>query len=335
LSDLNDLERDSAAEDAAQEEEEQNLDEEEDDNTYTDDDTNDSQQQRQQQQEEEIVEEKRRPLQRNQNPYSQQQQQQQQSQAQDVPGERLSRQEKRMATRQQAKPIPARNDRRNRPPQEAPVETTIERYSEVDNPSTQLLPRGVEASRAQQLLAAGELQGVGRKALLKAASRMQAYRTAFIEYQAQRDDYVIYTNTGTDQETGMDRWEPMHYSIHYMTVGQDDKLRDLNATLEDLNRAALNNDTTVRDVNKQIRKMQKAIRNYKLRTYFRMYIGEEDKETGMVLDPDDELQHASNVDVRDMLDSAEWCFQWVPKSRRVKPSDLSGSKADKEYDMIA
>jgi hypothetical protein len=318
LSDLNDLERDSAAEDAAQEEEE-TLQE---DDAYTDDDI----QQQQQEPEEEILEEKRRSPQRNSNPnlnpspFTQEQ-----------PGQHISRQEKRMATRQQAKPIPPRNDRRNRPPQEAAVETTIERYSEVDNPSNQLLPRGVEASRAQQLLAAGELQGVGRKALLKAASRMQAYRTAFIEWQAQRDDYVIFTNTGTDQETGLDNWEPMHYSIHFMTVGQDDKLRDMNATLEDLNRAALNNDTTVKDVNKQIRKMQKAIRNYKLRTYFRMYVGEEDKETGMVLDPDDELQRASNVDVRDMLDSADWCFQWVPKSRRIKPSEVSGSKVETEY----
>ena len=239
-----------------------------------------------------------------------------------------------MAARQQGKPIPKSNDRRNRQPQESPVDTNIERYEEVNNPGSQLLPPGVEASRAQQLLAAGELQGIGRKALLRAASRMQAYRTAFIEWQAQREDYVIFQNTGSDPETGNDKWEPMHYTLHYLTMGQRDLLDDMTGKLEDLKRAAINNDVTVKDVNYQIRKTVKEINKYKLRTYFRMYIGEPDKETG-VLDPDDEYRRSSSVDIRDMLDSAEWCFQWVPKSRRIKPSDTSGSKEDgADYDMI-
>lgn len=216
-------------------------------------------------------------------------------------------------------------------PQESPIESAIDRYSEVDNPSVQLLPQGTEASRAQQLFGVGEIQGIGRQQLLKAASRMQAYRTAFIEWQSQRDDYKIFQFAGTDPETGKDRWEPVTYRLHFMTMGQEEKLRDMNAVLEDYRRAQINNDVSVKDVNKKMRKLQKQILRYKLRTYFRMYVSEPDPETGEI-DPDDELQRASSVDIRDMLDSAEWAFTWVPKSRRIKPSGHSGSKTvEKEY----
>lgn len=325
MSDSNLDEQDSAGgvEQSAQDEEEQVIEDQTEqdegdfepgaDDPYTEDD--------------QVVEEKR-----------QQQQKpkpiQQQSQQQDIPGERLSRQQKRMAERQQAKPTQqqqSKHDRRIRMPQEAPVETGMESYSEVENPSAQILPPGVEPSRAEQLFMAGELQGIGRKALLKAASRMQAYRTAFIEWQAQREDYKIFQNMGTDPDTGNDIWESVTYRLHFLTMGQDEKLRDMNAVLDDYRRAAVNNDTTVKDVNKKIRKLQKQILRYKLRTYFRMYISEPDPETGAITDPDDELQRASSVDVRDMLDSAEWCFQWVPKSRRIKPSEVSGSKTETEY----
>lgn len=305
---------DSSAAQEAQDEEGVSEDQEQDQNFDEDEPYTNS--------EEEIVEEKK-------------QRQQQSSIIQEQPGEQLSRQQKRHPERpQQQRKIPERNDKRNRPPQEAPVDTAIERYSEVDNPSAQLLPAGVEASRAQQLLAAGELQGIGRKTLMKAASRMQAYRTAFIEWQSQRDDFVIFANVGRDEQTGKDRWEANHYSLHFLTMGQDEKLRDMAATLEDLRRAKVNNDTTVKDVNAQIRKFEKAILKFKLRTYFRMYIGEINKQTGM-LDPDDEFERSSSVDVRDMIDSAEWAFTWVPKSRRIKPSADSSSKAsENEYDMI-
>lgn len=298
----NELFQDNAAEGAAQEEEvaeDQEQEEFAEDESYTNS-------------EEEIVEEKKQPK------------------FQDEPGERLPRSQKRMAEREQGKPLPKsnnNNDRRNRLPQESPVDSNIERYSEVDNPSPQLLSPGEEPSRAEQLFAAGELQGIGRKQLIRAASRMQAYRTAFIEWQAQRDDYKIFQNVGNDPKTGKDQWEPVTYRLHFMTMGQEERLRDMNATLADLQRAQQNNDTSVSAVNTKIRKVQKAILRFKLRTYFRMYISDKDPEDGTI-DPDDELQRASSVDVRDMIESAEWAFTWVPKSRRIKPSELSGSKAE-------
>jgi hypothetical protein len=251
--------------------------------------------------------------------------------AQEQPSMHLKRQEKRTATRDFNKPttIPKNNDRRNRPAMESPIEKPIERYSELDNPSTQLLPPGTEASRQQQLFNVGELQGLGRKTLMKAASRMQAYRTAFIDWQAQRDDYVIFQNTGRDENTGLDRWEPMHYALHFLTVGQSNRIKSVNYKIQDLRRAAQNNDLSVKDVYTQIDKAEDTLQKLKLSLYFRMYIGKDDD------DPDDELQRSSQVDVRDMLDSAEWCFQWVPKSRRIKPSEPSGSKTGEiEYDMI-
>jgi hypothetical protein len=312
----NELLDNSGATEAAQEEEE--FSEDQDQEEFSEDEpyTNS---------EEEIVEDSK--------------QKQQHQQFQEQPGEQLSRQQKRNAERQQSKPLPRPNnnnnskDRRNRLPQESPVDSNIERYSEVENPSSQLLDPGVEPSRAQQLFAAGELQGIGRKALIRAASRMQAYRTAFIEWQAQRDDYIIFQNVGTDSKTGKDQWEPVTYRLHFLTMGQEERMRDMTATLSDLQRAQQNNDTSVSAVNTKIRKVQKAILRFKLRTYFRMYISDKDPEDGTI-DPDDELQRASSVDVRDMIDSAEWAFQWVPKSRRIKPSELSGSKAESEYGMI-
>lgn len=263
-----------------------------------------------------------------------QQQQQKQKTFQDIPGEQLNRQQKRMAERQQAKPAAPTttaqsrtngNDKRVRMPQESPVETGMENYSEVENPSSQLLPPGEQPSRAQQLWQIGELQGIGREALVNAASRMQAYRYAFIDWQSQREDYKIFQNVGTDPDTGMDKWEPMTYRLHFLTMGQEEKLRDMVAVLEDHRRARANNDTTVMDVNKKIRKLEKQVTRYKLRTYFRMFISEPDPQTGAI-DPDDEYQRASQVDIRDMIDSAEWCFQWVPKSRRIPPSAASGSR---------
>lgn len=313
MSDAN-LDDSSVAQAEAQEEEEVAEDQEqedfEEDQPYTNS-------------EEEVTEEKRarqRPRQ----------------ETQDIPGEHISRQEKRTVTREQGKPLPTRNnngnDRRIRMPQESPVDSNIEKYSEVDNPSAQILPPGEEPSRAAQLFNAGELQGIGRKALIRAASRMQAYRTAFIEWQSQRDDYKIFQNTGTDPDTGKDIWAPVTYQLHFLTVSQEEKLRDMNATLADLQRAQQNNDQSITAVNTKIRKVQKAILRYKLRTYFRFLI-DEDPDTNEV-GPDDELHRASSVDVRDMVDSAEWAFQWVPKSRRIKPSEVSGSRRENEFAMI-
>jgi hypothetical protein len=248
----------------------------------------------------------------------------------------VKRQEKRVATRDQAKPVPAinkSNDRRNRAPTESTIEKPLEPYDEIDNPSPQILPKGVEPSRAEQIIGTGELQGIGRKILMKEASRMQAYRTAFIAWQSQRDDYVIFQKTGHDPQTGNDIWEPMHYAIHFLTIGQSARLKNMNYDLLDLRRAAQNNDPTVTDVYKKIGVLEDALLKLKLSLYFRMYIGKRDKRTG-TLDPDDELENSSQIDVRDMVDSAEWCFQWVPKSRRIKPSDTSGLKAESEYDMI-
>lgn len=233
---------------------------------------------------------------------------------------------------------------RQRPPRSSIEMKPIEKYSEVGNPTDKFLPKGQEPSRVEELSRTGELLPYNRKQLLKEYGRMQATRNAFIAWQAQRDDYVIYQNAGYDEEKGMDRWTPEHYQLNPLTTGQHFRIDRMSDKMLDLRRAIQLNDATVKNPNSQARKAEISLLKLKLELYFRMYIGKYyHKETGEevelddpdgVLESEDEFERASWQDVRDMVEAAEWAFQWVPRSRRIKPSADSGSKAETEYDMI-
>lgn len=263
-------------------------------------------------------------------PKKQQQQKQQQSQ------QRLSKPE---AVERQMN-----QSGRQRPPRSSIEMRPIEKYSEVRNPSDKFLPKGQEPSRVEELARTGELLPYNRKQLLKEYGRMQASRNSFVTWQAQRDDYVIYQNAGYDENKGMDRWTPVHYQLNPLTTGQHYRIDMMSDKLLDLRRAIQINDTTVKNPNTQARKTEINLLKLKLELYFRMYIGKYyHRETGEEVDPDnpdgvleseDEFERSSWQDVRDMIEAAEWAFQWVPRSRRIKQSADSGSKAETEYDMI-
>lgn len=232
----------------------------------------------------------------------------------------MQRQERRAREKDQL------NSGRQRPPKSSVTVNEIERYSEIDNPTDQLVERGGEPSRRQQVLDTGELVPYNRKQLVKEYSKMQAYRNAFVAWQAQQEDYVIYQYAGYDREEGLDRWSPTKYQFNPLTMGQFNKLQDLESKLNDLKRAAQNNDKTIKDVYKQVREYERNVWKLKCELYFRM-------------DVEEEFEISSYADVRDMLEAWEWCNAWVPKSRRIKPSDGSGSKdkrenLEKDYDMI-
>ena len=203
----------------------------------------------------------------------------------------------------------------------------IEQYREVDNPSDQFLSPGTEPSRLDILSGTGVLTPYTRKQLTQEYSRMQAIRNAFVIWQAQQEDYIIYQDAGFDEQKGKTRWKPIRYQLYPMTTGQRFRITELQAKFDDLRRDIANNDKTIRRGNSQLRKTEIDLLKLKLETYFRMNIGEVDKETGRIEDPDDEFEGSSWMDVRDMIESAEWAFQFVPKSRRIKSSGDSGSES--------
>lgn len=233
---------------------------------------------------------------------------------------------------------------RQRPPRSSIEMKPIEKYSEVRNPTDKFLPKGQEPSRVEELTRTGELLPYNRKQLLKEYGRMQATRNAFIAWQAQRDDYVIYQNAGYDEEKGMDRWTAERYQLNPLTTGQHFRIDRMSDKMLDLKRAIQLNDATVKNPNSQARATEIKLLKLKLELYFRMYIGKYyHRETGEevelddpdgVLESEDEFERSSWQDVRDMIEAAEWAFQWVPRSRRIKQSADSGSKAETEYDMI-
>jgi hypothetical protein len=157
---------------------------------------------------------------------------------------------------------------------------------------------------------------------------MQQMRNAFVIWQSQQEDYIIYQDAGFDEAKGKTRWKPVKYQLYPMTTGQRFRITELQAKFDDLRRDIANNDKTIRRGNKQLREAEIELMKLKLETYFRMNIGEVDPQTGRIEDPDDEFEGSSWMDVRDMIEAAEWAFMFVPKSRRIKPSELSGS--DKE-----
>lgn len=223
---------------------------------------------------------------------------------------------------------------RARPPRQSVQIDPVEKYSEVQDPSDQYLSPGEEPSRMEQVAETGELVPYNRKQLIKEYGKMQAWRNAFVSWQAQKENYVIYQNAGFDEEKGKDRWTASHYQLYPLTSGQKFRLDNMLAKLNDLKRAAQNNDKEYKNVYTQIAKTELDLVKLKLEMYFRLYVGAVNKQTGRIDDPDDEFEKSSSADVRDMIESAEWAFQWVPKWRRIKPSVDSGSKAEKELTMI-
>lgn len=216
--------------------------------------------------------------------------------------------------------------RRERRPKTPITMKPIETYKEVENPSDQFMGPGTEPSRLDILTGTGVLTPYTRKQLTKEYSRMQQIRNAFVIWQSQQDDYIIYQDAGFDEAKGKTRWKPIRYQLYPMTTGQRFRITELQAKFEDLRRDIANNDKTIRRGNEQLRKTEIELLKLKLETYFRMNIGEVDKETGRIEDPDDEFEGSSWWDVRDMIESAEWAFQFVPKSRRIKSSEPSGSE---------
>ena len=218
--------------------------------------------------------------------------------------------------------------RRERRPKQPITMKPIETYREVDNPSDQLLPPGTEPSRLDILTNTGVLTPYTRKQLTQEYSKMQQIRNAFVIWQAQQEDFIIYQDAGFDESKGKTRWKPIKYQLYPMTTGQRFRITELQAKFDDLRRDIANNDRTIRRGNTQLRKVEIDLLKLKLETYFRMNIGEVDKETGRIEDPDDEFEGSSWMDVRDMIESAEWAFQFVPKSRRIKSSEVSGSEKE-------
>jgi hypothetical protein len=216
--------------------------------------------------------------------------------------------------------------RRERRPKTSITMKPIEQYKEVDNPSDQYLPPGTEPSRLDVLSGTGVLTPYTRQQLTKEYSRMQQIRNAFVIWQSQQEDYIIYQDAGFDETKGKTRWKPIHYQLYPMTTGQRFRITELQAKFEDLRRDIANNDTTIKRGNKQLRETEIELLKLKLATYFRMNIGEIDPVTKRIEDPDDEFEGSSWWDVRDMIESAEWAFQFVPKSRRIKLSEQSGSE---------
>jgi hypothetical protein len=218
------------------------------------------------------------------------------------------------------------NARRERRPKQPITMKPIEEYREVDNPSDQFMAPGTEPSRLDVLTGTGVLTPYTRKQLQKEYSRMQQIRNAFVIWQSQQDDFVIYQDAGFDETKGKTRWKPIRYQLYPMTTGQRFRITELQAKFEDLRRDIANNDRTIKRGNEQLRKTEIDLLKLKLETYFRMNIGEIDPVTKRIEDPDDEFEGSSWMDVRDMIESAEWAFQFVPKSRRIKSSEQSGSE---------
>lgn len=218
--------------------------------------------------------------------------------------------------------------RRERRPKTSITMKPIEQYKEVDNPSDQFLAPGQEPSRLDVLSGTGVLTPYTRQQLTKEYSRMQQIRNAFVIWQSQQEDYIIYQDAGFDESKGKTRWKPIRYQLYPMTTGQRFKITELQAKFEDLRRDIANNDRTIKRGNTQLRTTEIELLKLKLETYFRMNIGEVDPATKRIEDPDDEFEGSSWMDVRDMIESAEWAFQFVPKSRRIKSSEQSGSEKD-------
>ena len=224
--------------------------------------------------------------------------------------------------------------RRERRPKTSITMKPIEQYKEVDNPSDQFMAPGTEPSRLDVLSGTGVLTPYTRQQLTKEYSRMQQIRNAFVIWQSQQEDFIIYQDAGFDETKGKTRWKPIRYQLYPMTTGQRFKITELQAKFEDLRRDIANNDRTIKRGNTQLRTTEIELLKLKLETYFRMNIGEVDPQTGRIEDPDDEFEGSSWMDVRDMIESAEWAFQFVPKSRRIKSSEQSGSEtqeSDREY----
>ena len=275
----------------------------------------------------------------------QQQQQQQQDRSAETQQEKeerefLEQQQRQSTQRQIQRPASVKRQMessgrsKGRAPRASVTVDPIERYSEIDKPSDQYRRPGDEPSRMEQIMETGELVPYNRKQLIKEYGKMQAWKNAYVSWQAQRDDYVIYQNAGYDEEKGADKWVAAHYQLYPLTTGQHFRIDAMNARLNDLKRAAQNNDKDVKDVYNEIRKTEINIVKLKLELYFRLHVGRIDPKSGVTDDPDDEFEYSSWADVRDNIESAEWAFQWVPKWRRIKPSVDSGSKADKELSMI-
>lgn len=226
-----------------------------------------------------------------------------------------------------------RRDIRERRPKTSIQMKPIETYREVENPSDQFLSPGTEPSRLDILTNTGVLTPFTRKQLTKEYSRMQQIRNAFVIWQAQQEDYIIYQDAGFDEQKGKTRWKPIRYQLYPMTTGQRFRITALQAKFDDLRRDIANNDKTIRRGNSQLRETEIELLKLKLETYFRMNIGEVDPQTGRIEDPDDEFEGSSWMDVRDMIESAEWAFQFVPKSRRIKSSEDS-SPANQENDQV-
>lgn len=223
------------------------------------------------------------------------------------------------------------NARRERRPKTPINMKPIEEYREVDNPSDQYLAPGQEPSRFDVLTNTGVLTPYTRKQLTKEYSRMQAIRNAFVIWQSQQEDYIIYQDAGFDETKGKTRWKPIRYQLYPMTTGQRFRITELQAKFDDLRRDITNNDRSIKRGNTQLRNTEIELLKLKLETYFRMNIGQIDPTTKRIEDPDDEFEGSSWMDVRDMIEAAEWAFMFVPKSRRIKSSEQSGS--DKEEMM--
>ena len=221
---------------------------------------------------------------------------------------------------------------RERRPQVSSNISPTEKYSEVDNPSDQFLPIGQEPSRMDMLTGTGVLSPYTRKQVLKEYNRMQAVRNAFVAWQSQQRYYVIYQDAGYDESEGKQKWRPIKYELYPMTTSQHFRIREMQADLDDLRRAITNNDRDIKHPNRLARKAEIDLIKLKLQTYFRMIIIPPDPRTHE-RDPDDEFEGSSWMDVRDMLEAADWAFSWVPPSRRIKSSDDSGSEkeADQSY----
>lgn len=228
---------------------------------------------------------------------------------------------------------------KQRRPQSSVVSKPISRYQEIDNPSSQLTPPGsgnaFVRSRMDQIMETGELAGKNRKYIADEFSKIQADVNAFIVWQANREEYVVYQNNGYDENEGKDRWDPQTYYFNALTMGQHMKLQKILALYNDLVRARDNNDRSVTDVNLQVDRAAANIWKAKAELYFRMYIGkyyhkdtneevDADDPDG-VLETEDEFEKTNQKDLDLAIQAYEWAnlnlSNWK-KQRRYERSSM-------------
>lgn len=228
---------------------------------------------------------------------------------------------------------------KQRRPQSSVVSKPISRYREIDSPSVQSVPPGTGntfvQSRMQQVLNTGELAGKNQQFVADEYAKVQQELNAFIVWQANREDYVVYQYSGYNEEIQKDDWAPQKYVFNPLTMGQYRRLQKVLATYNDLVRARDNNDRSVQDVNSQVDRASINIWKCKAELYFRMYIGryfhkdtneevDEDDENG-ILEVEDEFEKTNHKDLDLAIQAYEWASQNLSQWKRGRSYAKSSS----------